>query len=150
MISLKRGFSTKDFVIASLLFTGIVALMVIGLADIQGNYPNSPDIVDPTFSANYDKLTEQTASLNTMRETALSGEGLSFRGTFDVTFGSFFTIMQITFSSLALFGTIFLNIPTDFPFISQVVVSTFFIIGLSAVTVILLFKLINAVGRNPV
>lgn len=146
----KKGFATRDFVIAAIMFTGIISLYVIGLADIQGNYPNSPDIIDPTFSSNYDKLTEQTSTLNTMRETALSGEGLSFRGAFDVTFGSFFTIMQLTFSSLALFGTMYLNIPGSFPFLSQVVISTAFIIGLAGITTILLFKLINAVGRNPV
>lgn len=150
MINNKRGFATRDFVIASLLFMGIVSLFTIGLGSVQSNYPDAADIVDPTFSENYDKLTEQTEVLNTMRETALSGEGLSFRGAFDVTFGSFFTIMQLVFSSLGVFGAMYLNIPTDFPFLSSVVIGTFFVVGLAIITTILLFKLINAVGRNPV
>ena len=146
----KKGFATKDFVIAGLLFTGIIVMYVIAIASIQQNYPDNPTIVSDTFSDNYNTLTEQTTSLNTMRETALSGEGLSFRGLFDVTFGSFFTIMKLIFSTLDLFGDIYLNLTADFPMADSVVINNFFIIGLAIITAIIIFKLINAVGRNPV
>ena len=85
-----------------------------------------------------------------MRNTSLSGEGLTFRGAFDVTFGSFFTIMQLVFSTLDLFGNMYVSLTTDFPFIDSVVLNNFFIIGLSIITIFLIFRLINAVGRNPV
>ncbi len=146
----KKGFTTKDFIIAGLLFTAVISFFVIGIADVQSNYPDNPSIISDSFSANYDKLTNQTASINTMRETALSGEGLSFRGAFDVTFGSFFTVMQLVFSTLTLFGTMYLNLTTDFPMIDSMVLNNFMIIGLAIITVILIFRLINAVGRNPV
>ncbi|KKN03017.1 hypothetical protein LCGC14_1111930 [marine sediment metagenome] len=146
----KKGFTTKDFIIAGLLFTAVISFFVIGIADVQTNYPDNPNIISASFSANYDKLTNQTSSINTMRETALSGEGLSFRGAFDVTFGSFFTVMQLVFSTLTLFGTMYLNLTTDFPMIDSMVLNNFMIIGLAIITVILIFRLINAVGRNPV
>ena len=146
----KKGFQTRDFVIAGLMFTAVIIFFTIGIADMQGNYPNATNIVSEDFEANYNELTAQTDSINTMRETALSGEGLSFRGAFDVTFGSFFTIMQLIFSTLGLFGNMYLSLTTDFPFIDSLVLNNFMVIGLSIITTIIIFKLINAVGRNPV
>lgn len=150
MINKRGGFSTQDFLISGLLFTTVVVFFVIAIAGIQNNYPDSPNIISESFSSNYDKLSTQTADINTMRETSLSGEGLSFRGAFDVTFGSFFTVMQLTFGTLDLFGNMYTSLTTDFPFIDSVVLNQFFIFGLAMITVIIIFTLINAVGRNRV
>ena len=150
MMNKKGGFSTQDFIISGLLFTGVIVFFVIGIAGIQNNYPESPDIISDSFSKNYNQLTEQTTDINTMRETSLSGEGLSFRGAFDVTFGSFFTVMQLTFGTISLFGDMYASLATDFPFVNSIVLNQFLIIGLAIITVILIFSLINAVGRNRV
>ncbi len=146
----KKGFNTRDFIISGLLFTAIIVFYVIGIADIQGNYPDAANIISEDFSNNYNRLTQQTETINTMRETSLSGEGLSFRGAFDVTFGSFFTIMQLMFSTLDLFSNMYTTLTTDFPFIDSIVLNNFMIIGLAIITVFLIFRLLNAVGRNPV
>ena len=150
MINKKGGFSTQDFITSGILFTAVIVFFVIAIADIQNNYPDSPNIISESFSTNYNKLTTQTTDINTMRETALSGEGLSFRGLFDVTFGSFFTIMQLTFGTISLFGDMYTSLTTDFPFVDSFVLNQFLIIGLALVTVILVFNLINAVSRNRV
>ena len=144
------GFSTQDFIIAGLLFTAVIVFFVIAIADIQNNYPDSPNIISESFSTNYNKLTDQTSDINTMRETSLSGEGLSFRGAFDVTFGSFFTIIQLVFNTMGLFGDMYTNLTSDFPFVNSFVLNQFLIIGLAMITVILIFSLINAVGRNRI
>ncbi len=146
----KKGFQTRDFLIAGLLFTAVIIFFVIGLADMQENYPNNQNIVSEAFEENYNKLSAQTETLTLMKNTSLSGEGLTFRGAFDVTFGSFFTIMQLTFSTLDLFGNMYVSITTDFPFVDSLVLNNFMILGLAMITIILIFKLINAVGRNPV
>ena len=146
----KRGFETRDFVIAGLIFSAVVAFFVIGIAGIQSNYPDNPNIISESFSDNYDTLTTQTAKIETMRETALGDEGLSFRGAFDVTFGSFFTVMQLVFSTLSLLGNMYVNFIVDFTFIDSTSVVLLFTVGLAVLTTFLIFKLINAVGRNPV
>ena len=150
MMKNKKAFVTQDFVIAGLLFTSVIIFFTIGIADLQQNYPDNPNIVSESFSDNYNKLSEQTQTIDTMRNTSLSGEGLTFRGAFDVTFGSFFTIMQLTFSTLTIFGDMYVNMSSDFPFIDSIVLNNFFIIGFAILTVFLIFLLINAVGRNKV
>jgi hypothetical protein len=146
----KKGFSTKGLLIAGLLFTAIISFFVIGIADVQNNYPDNPNIISESFSDNYDKLTQQAIDINIMRETATSGEGLTFRGAFDVTFGSFFTIIQLVFETLILFSGMYSNLTTDFPIIDSSVLNNFMIIGIAILTTVLIFRLINAVGRNPV
>lgn len=146
----KKGFSTQDFVISGLLFTAVVLLFSLGIADIQTHYPDNPNIVSDSFQDNYAKLSDQTDKIALMRNTSLSGEGLTFRGAFDVAFGSFFTVMQLVFSTLDLFSDIYVNFTTDFPFIDALILNNALIILFSILTVILVFRLINAVGRNPV
>jgi hypothetical protein len=148
----KKGFSTSEFVISGLLFTGVIIFIVLAITGMQSNYSdgNYTNIVSEDFESTYNKLSQQTQSIDTMRNTSLSGEGLSFRGAFDVTFGSFFTVMQLVFGTLGLFGDMYVNLTTDFPFLDAMVVNQFFIIGLSILTVFLIFALINAVGRNKV
>ena len=146
----KRGFSTQDFVISGLLFTSIIIFSVLAIAGIQVNYPDYVNIIDEDFAETYDKLTAQTAAIDTMRNTSLSGEGLTFRGAFDVTFGSFFTIMKLVFNTVTLFGDMYVNLATDFPFLDSQVLNQFFIIAFAIITTIVVFLLINAVGRNRV
>lgn len=148
----KRAFNTTEFIIAGLLFTSIIILATLGITGMQSNYAgdNFTNIVNDDFVETYNKLSNQTETIDRMRNTSLSGEGLSFRGAFDVTFGSFFTIMQLVFGTLGLFGDMYVNLTTDFPFLDATVVNQFFIIGLAILTVILIFALINAVGRNKV
>lgn len=146
----KKGFNTSEFIISGILFTSIVIFAVLAITGMQSNYPEYSNIVSEDFESTYNQLSEQTATIDKMRNTSLSGEGLSFRGTFDVTFGSFFTIMQLAFGTLNLFGEMYVNLTTDFPFLDAMVLNQFFIIGFAILTVILIFLLINAVGRNRV
>ncbi len=146
----KRGFETKDFVISGILFSAVVAFFVLAITGISVNYPDNPEIISDTFSDNYNTLATQTERINTMRETSLGEEGLGFRGTFDVVFGSFFTVLQLVFSTLSLLGNMWSNFVIDFTFIDSTAVVILFTVGLAVLATILVFRLINAVGRNKV
>ena len=146
----KRAFATKDFVIATLLFSTIILLFSLGIASMQGNYQDNPNIIDQDYADTYSRGQEDLDDINTMRETALSGEGLTFRGTFDVTFGSFFTVMQLIFGSLVAWGTIVVFLPITFGILDSTIFTIVMDLALAIITVVLVFRLVNAVGRNPV
>ena len=101
----KKGFLTRDFVMAGVLFSGMVALWVLAIAGISDQYDSSI-LTNEDFADNYDRLTEQTDKIETSRAAAATGGGLSFLGTFDVAFQSTFTVIQMVFSTLNLFGDI--------------------------------------------
>lgn len=145
----KHGWVTRDFVVAALLFSGMVALFVLAIAGIADKYDNT-EIVSESFSENYDKLTETAEKINIGRNSTTSGSGLSFLGTFDVAFQSTFTIIQLVFSTLSLYGNLAGNIITDFTFLDATVVKIFFIIGLAALTAYLVFIWISSISRGKI
>ena len=73
----KKPFLTRDFVIAGVLFSGIIALFVLMVAGISDEY-ETDILTNEAFAENYDKLVEQTERIETAREAASAGEGLSF------------------------------------------------------------------------
>lgn len=142
----KKGFLTRDFVQAGILFTGIIALMVIMVGGIADEYGNT-DIVSEDFSANYDRLTSITENVETIRNTTTSSSGLSFKGAFNVAFTSAFTAIQLVFSTLTLLGSVMSNFALDFG-VPKVVADLLFIIGFSIITVVLIFVWLSSISRG--
>ena len=146
-IQFKKGFIIRDFVIATLLFTGIIAMFVLFIAGMAAEY-NQPDLVSSTFSSNYDKLGEISDKVEVMRSTSAAGEGLSFKGVFDVAFTATFTVIQLVFSTLALAGSLPVKIIIDFTFIDSTVAASFFVLGLAVITTRIVFVWVSSVSRG--
>jgi len=144
----KKPFLTRDFVIAGLLFSGLIALWVLAIAGIGDQY-DSDLLTNPDFAEKYDKLTEQTQKIETARRAAAAGEGLSFVGTFDVAFQSVFTIFQMIFSTLNLFGNMTLSFAEDFGF-DPTVTSVVFIIALAVLTVLIVWNIVSSISRGKI
>ncbi len=144
----KKAFLTRNFIIAGVLFSGIVALFVLAVAGISDEY-DTDILTNEAFAANYDKLVEQTEKIETARESASAGEGLSFIGTFDVAFQSTFTVIQMVFQTLDLFGDITGSFAEDFgvdPTVTRIV----FIIGLAILTTLIVFVWISSISRGRI
>jgi len=144
----KKGFLTRNFVIAGVLFSGVVALFVLAIAGISDEY-DSTLLVNEEFADNYDRLVEQTNRIETARETAAAGGGLSFIGTFDVAFQSTFTVIQMVFQTLDIFGDISGNFAEDFgvdPTVTRIV----FLIGLAILTTLIVWTWISSISRGKI
>lgn len=144
----KKSFLTRNFVIAGVLFSGIVALYVLMIAGISNEY-DSTLLTNEEFSENYDKLVEQTERIETARATAAAGEGLSFIGTFDVAFQSTFTVIQMVFQTLNLFGDITGNFAEDFG-LDPTVTKIAFLIGLAILTTLIVWTWISSISRGKI
>lgn len=147
-IQSKKPFLTRDLVIAGVLFSGIVALFVLGVAGISDEY-DSTLLVNEEFSQQYDKLTDLTSGIDTARSSASEGGGLSFIGTFDVAFQSTFTVIQMVFSTLDIFGDMTGSFAEDFGF-DPTVINVLFIIALSILTVVIVFVWISSISRGRI
>ena len=144
----KKPFLTRNFVIAGVLFSGLIALFVLAIAGISSEY-DSNLLTNDEFAANYDKLSEQTERIETARETAAAGEGLSFIGTFDVAFQSTFTVIQMVFQTLDIFGDMTGSFAEDFglnPQVTRIV----FLIALSILTTLIVFTWISSISRGRI
>lgn len=144
----KKGFLTRDFVIAGILLMGVIAMMILMVQGVADNYNNS-DLVDPEFSAKYDKLSNVTDNVATILETTRSGQGLSFKGVFDVTFGAAFTAIQLVFGTLGLMQNVFINFAGDFG-VPSAVSGILFIVAFSAITVTLVWVWLSSISRGKI
>jgi hypothetical protein len=145
----RKSWIARDFVVAGLLFSGIISFFVLFFLSLGAEYDN-PDLVNEEFSENYDKLTAISEKVDTMRLASTAGEGLSFLGTFDVAFQATFTVIQLVFSTLALVASIPGKMVVDFTFIDSIVLANFFVLGLAVITTILVFVWISSISRSKV
>lgn len=144
----KKSFLTREFIMAGVLFSGMIALWVLAIGGISDQY-DSTLLVNDEFADNYDRLTEQTEKIETARKTAAAGGGLSFIGTFDVAFQSTFTVIQMVFSTLDLFGDMTGSFAEDFgldPTVTKIV----FLIALALLTVVLVWTWISSISRGKI
>ena len=142
-----KAWITRDFVIAGLLFTGVISMFVLFIAGMAAEY-NQPDLVSSSFSSNYDKLGEISNKVEVMRSTTAAGQGLSLVGVFDIAFTATFTVIQLVFSTLALAGSLPAKIIIDFTFIDSTVAANFFVLGLAIITTTIIFVWISSVSRG--
>ncbi len=145
---IKKSFTTRDFVIAGLLFSGIISLFVLAVAGISDEYDTSI-LTNEDFSANYDRLTAQTERVEIARETAAAGGGLSFVGTFDVAFQSTFTVFQMVYQTLDLFGDTAGSFGDDFG-LDSTVTKIVFLVGLAILTTFIVWQLVSAISRGRI
>ena len=146
----KGAFQTQNLIIGGVLLSAIVFIFAFGFTSFSANYPDNPTLVNDEIAANYDSLTSQIGNIEIIQNESLSEEGLGFRGNFDVTFGSFFTVITLMFNSIQIVGDMGSNLVGDFDFIDPTLMGLLMIIALSILSTMLVLKLINAVGRNPI
>lgn len=144
----KKGYITRDFVIAGIFLMGIIALMVLMVQGIAINY-NNTDLIDEGFVSTYDKLGSVTEPVETLLAETTSGSGLSFKGAFDVAFGAAFVGIQLIFGILSLFSSVFVNVLSDFGVPSQIG-SILFIVAFSIITTTLIFVWLSSISRGKI
>ena len=144
----KKPFLTRNFVIAGVLFSGIIALFVLAVAGISDEY-DSVLLTNEDFGETYNKLVEQTERIETARAASATGDGLSFIGTFDVAFQATFTVIQMVFQTLDLFGDITGSFATDFG-VDPTVTRITFLIALAILTTLIVFNWISSISRGKI
>ncbi len=144
----KGGFSAGGWVVGLLVFSAVIALFVLMVADVTTQY-DKPELVDEGFSEEFDKFQEQRNSIDTMlAETSTSG-GLSFLGAFDVLFSATFTIISLVFTGILGVQSQFVAFGTQFN-IPSAVSNVFFGLGISFIIATLVFTVINSISRRKI
>jgi len=139
----KKGFSTMDFVIASLVFSGIIALFVIAVGSLANDYDNT-NVINEDFANKFDKFEENTARTGEMWNATTSEGGLSLIGTVEVLFFSTFQVISLVFSSVTEAGSQLFGFGEFFG-IPSAVSNIIFVLLFAALTVIIIFKILSFV-----
>jgi len=144
----KKGWVARDFVVATLLFSGCLALFVLMVGSLATDYDNT-NVIDPEFSEKFDKFSEDTDRAGEMWSSATSEGGLSLIGTADLLFFSTFRVISLVFSSVVAAGEQIFGFGEFFGVPSEVS-SIFMVLLFSILTVFIVFIIISSVrsGRE--
>lgn len=142
----KKGFIARDFVLAMILFSGLIVLSILAVTSLANDYDN-PNVIDEEFQNNFERFENETERASRMFDAASSEEGLSFIGTFDVLFRSAFTVISLVFSGVSAVGSQIANFGSYFG-IPSTVAKTFFTILLSALSVLIVFIIISSTTQR--
>jgi len=132
-----------DFVIASLVFSGIIALFVIAVGSLANDYDNT-NVINEDFANKFDKFEENTARTGEMWNATTSEGGLSLIGTVEVLFFSTFQVISLVFSSVTEAGSQLFGFGEFFG-IPSAVSNIIFVLLFAALTVIIIFKILSFV-----
>jgi len=139
----KKGWVARDFIIAMLVFSGVLALFVVMIGSLANDYGNT-EVISPEFSQKFDKFSENVDSGGEMWAASSGEGGLSLVGTADLLFFSTFKVISLVFDSVGLawtqmaeFGEFF-GIPSV---ISNIFVGLIF----SILTVMIVFIIISSI-----
>ena len=139
----KKGWVARDFIIAMLVFSGVLAMFVVMIGSVANDYDNT-NIISPDFSDKFDKFSENVDTGGEMWAASTGEGGLSLVGTADLLFFSTFKVISLVFDSvniawtqMAEFGEFF-GIPSV---ISNIFVGLIF----SILTVMIVFIIISSI-----
>jgi len=142
----KKGFVARDWVIAAVLFSGVIALFILAVADLGNEYGN-PNVVDANFQSKFDKFDENVEFAEEIWNKTSGEDGISTIGTFEVLFKSTFGVISLVFSSVTLAGTQMFGF-TEYFGIPAEVGFVFFTILFALLAVMIAFIIISSVNRR--
>jgi len=142
----KKGWAAKDYVVGLILFSAVIALAYLMVGSLATDY-GTEGIVSSSFSEHYDKLNENTESVNSMLSATSSSGGLSILGTAEILLSSTFSVINLIFGSFATLGGQVAHIGTDFG-VPTAVTTIILVVFLAVVTVSIIFIIINAINRS--
>jgi hypothetical protein len=142
----KGAITVSNFVVSLLVFSAIVALGSLMVADLGTTYENE-GIVDDNFEDNYNKLEENTEDVQLMYEKIKGKDGFNLLDVGEVLLTSTFSIVGIVLSSIVSFGDMLVSVPGDFGIPTQVTVIVL-VLFTSIITVLIIINIINSVNKT--
>lgn len=140
------AWTTREYIFGIVLFSAVIALFYLAVGDLATNYDRQ-DLMDDSFTANYDKLTENQAMAEDMLNASSSSSGLSIIGTAEILISSTFSIINLVFGSLTTFGGQITHIGSDLG-IPSPVQKIIFGVFLTLITISIILIIINAVNKT--
>ena len=144
----KKGWVARDFIIAMLIFSGVLALFVVMIGSVANDYDNT-DIIDLDFSDKFDKFSENVDTSGEMWAASTGEGGLSLVGTADLLFFSTFKVISLVFDSVNIAWTQMVEFGEFFG-IPSVISNIFVGLIFTILTVMIVFIIISSIrsGRE--
>jgi len=148
IIQNKKAFSTMNFVVAMLIFSGVLALFILSVGSLANEYENT-NVVNEEFAEKFDTFQQDKFRSEEMWNASTSDEGMTLIGSVEVLFYGTFQVISLIFSSVLEAGAQlfslggYFNIPWE-------VSAIFFGLIATTLSIIIIFQILSFVkgGRD--
>jgi len=141
----KYGLELRYWVVGMILFSGIFALLVVAFHDAASGY-DVENVTSPEIEERYNQLSEQESLVGSLQETTGGEEGLKILNVLGTVFTATIGVLNLMLASVTFIPTVFANFASDFGIPTQVT-NIFFTMVTLAITVLIVFAVLNAIKR---
>ena len=144
----KGAMLASDWVMGAVIFSGIIALLVVSLGSMVETY-DTPNVTSDKFSNSFDRFNDNTKVASDMWNQTSGEGGLTTIGTYEVLFKATFGVFRLVFDSVVLAGNQmfsfveFFGIPSEIGFL-------FFTLMISLLMIRIVFIIISSVRGKDV
>jgi len=143
----KKGeMSTRDWVVAVLIFGAVISLLYLQVGELERNY-DVTNITDEKFNESFNNFEEQRAFADEMWDKTTAKEGLSVTGTLSLLWGSTTGVIQLVFSSVSSIGSQVKEFANYFG-VPTVVTGTFFALLTTILFVYIVFRVLSSLTQR--
>lgn len=142
----KGQFLARDWLMALVLFTGIIALATLMVTSTATEYENT-GIIDEEILEDFGNLQDTTDIAGAAFDATNKQGALTITGSFSILFQSAFTVISLIFNSMAI-ATSQLTSFGDFLGVPKVVTNIIFPLIISLLTIALVFIIISTTTRR--
>lgn len=132
----------KTWILATILFSGAFAILVLMASDAVDNY-GMDNVINSEIEGRYNRLEESKALTDSFSESVQNPEGLTLIGGIRTLFTATIGVANAAFSSLTIIPDLTYNFAEDFG-IDSSVTNLFFSIATILITTALIFAILNA------
>ncbi len=144
-ITQKYGIELRYWVVSIILFSGVFAMMVLAFHDAANGYDVTNATI-PEIEGAYNKLEDQQALVEGLKDTVSGDEGLKLFNVLGTVFTATIGVLNAVFTSIIFIPEVFASFGSHFGIPTAVTTVFFTVLGL-AITVLIIFSILNAIRR---
>jgi len=138
----KKGITTKDWILAMLIFSGIFALGVVAIADYAATN-DAPGIVNNEIASHYNNMQSSLNIVNETQTAVTQPGGLTLTGGLSIFATGVITVLNVLLSSLLMIPSTLMYAVGDFGF-DTTAGYIFLSVCAAGLTILIIFAILNA------
>lgn len=148
VLTSKRGFLLRSWVVAFITFVALVSLCYFMVYGMATKYDKTA-IIDSEFNSTFNKFANLSEDVEEMKNATVGKGGLRILEQIGVIWGATTSVIEIVFESLTLPGAM-MEKASDYAGAPSTIGNILFILPLLLITTLVVFVVISAVSRTKV
>lgn len=140
---MKKGITVQDWVLISLVTSGMIALVIISIHSYSADSGIANNLTNPVIESHYNNLDQNIQQTSQMVNSMNQSGGLTLLTGFQAFMGGTVSVLNIALGSITVIPMMLAYISSDFGIPSEVTITLFTILT-GMLGVVIIFAIINS------